>query len=67
MCNTLLNMLALWLLLSFHFWYIVRNMIYLSQGERLEIEEVDVKDPYAFEEGRCHCCGEDIETAHLVS
>uniref|UniRef100_A0A1B6MRV8 Zinc finger protein 865 n=1 Tax=Graphocephala atropunctata TaxID=36148 RepID=A0A1B6MRV8_9HEMI len=32
-----------------------------EQGE----ESVDVKDPYIFEEGRCHCCGEDIETAHL--
>uniref|UniRef100_A0A1B6FYG6 Zinc finger protein 865 n=1 Tax=Cuerna arida TaxID=1464854 RepID=A0A1B6FYG6_9HEMI len=28
-------------------------------------ESADVKDPYIFEEGRCHCCGEDIETAHL--
>ncbi|XP_054259481.1 oocyte zinc finger protein XlCOF6-like [Macrosteles quadrilineatus] len=35
------------------------------EGDQVAIEAVDVKDPYAFEEGRCHCCGEDIETAHM--
>jgi len=34
-------------------------------GDQVAIDAVDVKDPYIFEEGRCHCCGEDTETAHM--
>lgn len=36
-------------------------------GDQIADDDLDVKDPYVFEEGRCHCCGEDIETAHMVS
>lgn len=42
---------------------LIINIFYLT-GSFIDLEEFD--ESFVTESGKCHCCGEDLETAHSV-